>query len=268
MKLEAVVICINYADFLSITLPNNKSFFDKIVVVTDTQDTETARVCEFNNVECIKTDVFYTKKGSKPNKAKGINEGLKYLNKDAWVLHLDADIWLPALTRHNLDNYPLDPTCLYGIDRLMCDSFMDWMKYFYSGKPVNEGWCYTHLDAFPVGTRLVKYHSEGYIPIGFFQLWNPSVSKITHYPEQNAAFDRTDTLFAQLFPKKSRRFIPDFAVIHLASEDTYQGQNWQGRISKPFRPLTFWQNIKYRWMKFKFNLKNAFNCECPDSYKQ
>lgn len=261
MKIEAVVISINYSDFLRVTLPNNKHFFDKLVVVTDTADIETQRVCEFNNVQCIKTDVFYENPEirKRPNKAKGINEGLKHLSKDGWVVQLDCDIWLPAMARQIIEKYPLDNNGIYTIDRLMCNSYSAWMKYWYFGKPINEGWCYTHTDIFPMGVRLVKYHSpQGYITIGYFQMWNPKASGIMSYPEEKASFDRTDTMFAQVWQRKDRHLIPDFVCIHLASENGKQGQNWFGRQSRPFRPMTLKEKLVVNFYKLIYFFKNLF----------
>ena len=240
MKIEAVVVCIDYSDFLKITLPNNKQHFDRIVVVTDTKDTETAKVCGFYNVHCIQTDVFYTNGSTKPNKALGINEGLKALTLDGWVLQMDADIWLPPLTRVILEHHVPKDDCIYGIDRLMCNSYEDWIDFIHMNKdirPIHEGWVYLHLSQFEIGQRIVQYHGDGYMPIGFFQLWNPKASGVYTYPKEHAAFDRTDVLHLKQFPRENRRFIPELVCIHLASEDTFMGQNWGGRRSKQFLPL-------------------------------
>ena len=78
MKIEGVIICVDYSDFLSETLSSNRSLFDKLVVVTSLTDQKTKTLCDFYNVECVQTDVFY--KGAAPfNKGLGINEGLKKL---------------------------------------------------------------------------------------------------------------------------------------------------------------------------------------------
>jgi hypothetical protein len=238
MKLEAVIVCINYSDFLEVTLSANKKFFDRIVVVTSIEDTETEKVCKSNDVLCIKTDSFY-KNGSKvANKAEGINEGLKALDKDGWVIQLDADIWLPPLTRTILEKYPLQDDCIYGIDRLMCNSFEKWEMFMWNNvkKPIHSEWIFLHMHYFPIGGRVVQYHGEGYMPIGFFQLWNPSGSKIDSYPVIDVGFDRTDVLHLKQFPRDKRRFIPEFICIHLSSEEPFMGQNWYGRKSKPFLP--------------------------------
>ncbi len=115
-KLEAVVVCDHYSDFLRCTLPANKHLFDRIVVVTSAEDRDTQRICEFHHVECIKTDALNSR-WNQFCKGAGINEGLSRLDQDAWVVHLDADIWLPPQTRLLLQNANLDPCMIYGIDR-------------------------------------------------------------------------------------------------------------------------------------------------------
>jgi hypothetical protein len=151
------------------------------------------------------------------------------------------------------------------MDRLMCNSYCDWIKYYYTGKPINEGWVYTHTNLFELGTRLVKYQSLGYIVIGFFQLWNPKASGIYTYPEAMASFDRTDTLFSQLFAREKRELIADTVCIHLASENGRMGQNWFGRKSRPFRPLTlkeklYWAfyTLRNKFIKSKVNLVDVY----------
>lgn len=239
MKLEAVIVCINYADFLKVTLPNNKQLFDRLVVVTDTRDKDTARVCEFYNVKCVKTDDFYIDHPIKPNKARGINAGLKELSLDGWVVQLDGDIWLPPMTRSILERVPLEKEKIYGIDRLMCNSYEDFYDFLYvKTKPIHEGWIYLHMDTFPVGQRITQYYGEGYMPIGYFQLWHPGVSKINTYPVIQAAYDRTDILHLKQWSRDKRSFIPELVCIHLASESHKQGQNWEGRKTMPFLPAS------------------------------
>ena len=71
-KMEAVVVCDRYSDFLRCTLPANKHLFDRIVVVTSAEDRDTQRICEFHHVECIKTDALNSR-WNKFCKGAGIN---------------------------------------------------------------------------------------------------------------------------------------------------------------------------------------------------
>lgn len=234
MKIEAVTVCVNYSDFLAHTLPHNKNLFNKLVVVTDTKDLKTKQICDFYNVLCVQTDAFY-EDGDVINKGKGINEGLKHLDMDGWVVHLDSDIYLPPLTRSILENLELDDKTLYGIDRMMCPTYESWINFIDNPSLLHEGWIYVHATAFPMGTRIAEYKGKGWEPIGFFQMWNPTASGVNEYPPNHGRVDRSDVLFAKKFSRKNRQLIPEIICIHIESEYTVQmGANWGGRKTPPF----------------------------------
>jgi hypothetical protein len=240
MKIEAVVVCVNYADFLAFTLPANKHFFDRMVVVTDTKDTRTKDLCEFYHVECIQTDAFY-ENGSTINKAEGINMGLEVLKLDGWVVQLDADIYLPPLFRHIIQKLEshLNSDCLYTLDRMMCPTFEAWIEFLCKPTLTHTGWIYIHPTVFPMGVRIAEYMEEGYEPIGYFQMWNPKGSEIYNYPVDAVGVDRTDVLQAKRFPRNKRILIPELICIHLESEGLnvdQMGKNWFGRKTKIFGP--------------------------------
>jgi hypothetical protein len=240
--LEAVTVCVNYSDFLAHTLPENRTMFNNMVVVTSLSDLATVRVCEKYNIRCIQTDAFY-ENNAVFNKGAGINAGLQALNCSGWVLHLDADIYLPPLTRHVLRKASLDPYKIYSADRLMCPDYESWERYRCSWRSVHEDWSFTHLNLFPVGSRIVQYGEylaegtpDGFVPIGYFQLWNPTGSGIYTYPTTHGAADRTDVLHAKQWTRANRALIPEVAVIHLESEECSMGVNWQGRKTQWFGP--------------------------------
>lgn len=232
-KIECVVVCNNYGDFLRWTLPYNKHHFDRMVVVTSPEDTETQKICEYNHVQCIQTDEMRTKERAFC-KGHGINIGLKALSKDVWVLHLDADIALPPLTRRLLEQADLDPSMVYGIDRFDFRGFESWLKFL--EKPVlqHENNVYIHTQKFTVGTRIMMPHMNGYMPIGFFQLWNPKVSGIFKYPEGHISAGHEDLQFGNFWPRAKRSFIPEIVGYHLESVDAGHGTNWNGRQSARF----------------------------------
>ena len=248
MFLEGVIVCVNYADFLAHTLPQNKSVFDNLVIVTDTKDDDTKALCEYYHVRCVQTDVFY-ENGDKFNKGLGINEGLKLLSKKDWVLHLDADIYLPPLTRVILNNLPLQKDTIYGADRLMCPTYEAWEKFISNPPKIQEGWIYIHPTAFPMGVRIAEYMTPGggYEPIGYFQLWNPKGSKVMEYPAKHGEADRTDVLHCKKFSREKRQLLPEIITIHLDSEGlgvAEMGANWRGRTTSIFGPKE-----KTSWIK-------------------
>lgn len=235
IKIECVIVCVNYADFLAHTLPHNKQYFDKLVVVTDTKDLKTKRLCDFYDIHCVQTDVFYSD-GDKFNKAKGINAGLEFLVKDGWVVHLDSDIWLPSLTRQILTNAKLHTNSIYGIDRMMCPSYDEWIEFIENPRLTHTAWVYVYPTLFKLGVRIAKYKDHGYIPIGFFQMWNPKGSRVYRYPQKHDGAGRTDMLMAEQFPRERRGFIPELVSIHLESQESSEmGTNWNGRKTKLFQ---------------------------------
>ena len=235
LKIEAVITCAHYGDFLAWTLPANKHLFNRIVVVTRPDDKLTQQVCAYYHVECYPTYDFYHN-GNVFNKGKGINYGLAKLAKDGWVVHLDADTYLPPRTRSILERISLNPEFLYGIDRMDCKSFTDWIK-FLSAPPLQHEWeIFVHMRPFPFGARIAKLDRDGYVPIGFFQLWNPKGSGVYTYPEGRTNAAGTDMLFALQWPRGRRQFLPEIIATHLESEPLPLGSNWDGRMSRTLRP--------------------------------
>ena len=237
-RLEAVIVCDQYSDFLQCTLPHNKYLFDRLVVVTSYEDKATQRICEYHHVECIRCDELLSRKGEF-HKGKGINAGLTALSagKSApqdWVAHLDADIYLPPQTRILIQQARLDPTMIYGIDRFLVRGWDQWAGFLEAPKLQHEDKTYIHLGAFPIGTRVMHDFAGGYVPIGFFQLWNPRVSGITRYPDEHTNAGRGDTVFAQLWPRGKRGFLPEIIGYHLESIDAANAANWNGRTTAPF----------------------------------
>ena len=235
MKIECVVTSVGYADFLAETLCHNRVLFDKLVVVTAPEDKATRRVCEYWNVTCIPTDLFETRWGSF-YKGRGINVGLEALDRDAYLLHMDADILLPPLTRKFLEFMNPDPEFLYGIDRHVCRDYQQWRRFMSLPQLQHESRSYVHLDKFPLGTRLcVEAEGWGYIPLGFFQLWHAASGRLT-YPEQHSDAGRTDTVFAMQWTRAKRSLIPEIVGYHLESADAHIAANWSGRTTAPFGP--------------------------------
>lgn len=247
MKIEALTIAVNFSDILAHTLPINKNLFDRFIVVTDTKDIKTKELCDFYHVQCIQTDKFY-ENSSIINKAKGINEGLKHLSKDAWIIHLDADIVLPPKFKSIIQNIEqeLDTKSLYGMDRLMFHSYLEWQKFIENPILQHTGWAYVNSKPFEVGSRLALYTQKntGYLPIGFFQMWHKD-SGIFTYPQEHGDIDRSDVLFAKQWNRKNRILLPEILAYHLDSEIAELGKNWKGRKTQLFNLETFLLNFKH-----------------------
>jgi len=232
MYLEAVTICVNYGDFLAQTLPRNKYLFNNYVIVTDTKDHFTKKICDTYNVRCIRTDVFY-ENGEGFNKGEGINAGLDQLKKTDWVLHLDADICLLPDYKNTLKKKNLNPRKLYGLDRLMCNSYEDWLEIIANPISIFNG----ITNQYNLGGRFID-REQGYLPLGYHQLWNPIKGKSIYYPSNFTSADKSDIEFAKKWEKNDRELIPETFGVHLDSGNNKQsGINWIGRKTPLFGPV-------------------------------
>lgn len=235
MKIEAITVSVDYSDFLAWSLLFNTRLFDRLVVVTAPDDRRARDLCEYHHVECVQTDAFFDKERAFA-KSNGINAGLARLTGEDWLVHLDADIVLPPRSRALLERAALDPAALYGVDRMMCRSYAEWLAYVAAPEVQHSCDTFVQANAFPLGARVARMDAEGYVPIGFFQLWNARATGIKSYPDHGTA-DRSDLAFARQWPRGRRHLIPEIVAVHLASDDgSAMGMNWRGRRSGPFGP--------------------------------
>lgn len=236
MLIEAVSVCVNFSDVLCHSLPINKHHFDRIIIVTDPADTATRKLCDHHYVECVATDAFYHSDQAF-NKGRGINVGLAMLAKTGFVVHMDADIVLPARARRLWDGpVALDAGCIYGMDRLMCPDFTAWIRHMADPTIQHCNEIFVIPDGFKLGVRVAQLNGGGYLPIGFFQMWHPGASGVSTYPEEHGTAGRADTLHAQKWMRKRRVLMPEMFAIHLGSPIPKGKTNWRGRAMAPFGP--------------------------------
>jgi hypothetical protein len=241
-QIDAVIVCVNYADFLAETLPHNLPQLDSVTVVTDHDDHATQALCKRLDVQCLKTDVMYRDQ-VKPafNKARAINHGLAHMGLDHWVIHLDADIALPPHWRKAVINADLDTKNIHGWDRVNVHGGEEWDKIRLSGSLQDEWSCFVHFPGGQdVGSRIRHGDYAGWLPIGFAQLWNPRGSEVWRYPvKPNSDMEHTDVLHAAQWERARRVLLGESILYHLVSPDLPKGDNgtnWSGRKSGPFRP--------------------------------
>lgn len=236
MKLEAVIVCHNYSDFLAHTLPENLPHFDRLVVVTHPSDFKTLDVCSRFSVDVVKTTQMHDY-GDVFNKARCIDLGLAHLVKDDWVLHIDADIVLPHNFRNLLKHARLVPGNLYGADRMDVYGYDCWMRNKEKCRPsFTRRFLVTAPREFTLSARLL--HAElGYMPIGYFQLWHGSEHK--RYPLNQGSAEHTDVLFAAQWAREQRQLLPEVICYHLESVERpgSMGTNWNGRRTPHFGPV-------------------------------
>ena len=215
MKLQAITICINYADYLECIVVNKKHF-DRWVIVTVPSDDATHAVCEASGIECYDSRVLKPD-GSNFNAAfhkySVINEGLDLLDPESWAVILDGDILLPMHFRERLEALPLQSGSLYGMAgrKIITDR-----RQFEMAKDC-EPW-----------DRLVGRNAQ---PIGYFNLFDLKHSR-NRYPKSTPRVkgDHDDYLFTNGFPREHRRSLP-MTVIHTGPIS----KNWFGRADEHYK---------------------------------
>ena len=218
-------------------MPHNRTVFDELVVVTSPDDKATQAVCDHYFVRCLVTDAMF-RGGQVFNKGAAIEEGLRALDAPDYVCVYDSDIAFPPRAGELLRDAHLDEQCLYGVDRLMVPSFEAWASFL--TRPVRQHYQGSAWPVpFPVGYR-VTHAGRGYLPIGFFQLFNVHSAYLgtPWYPTEFDTAAESDLRFALKYPRGNRHVLPDFFVYHLESEadPAAVGTNWSGRKTKAFGP--------------------------------
>ena len=230
-KLEAVIVCYNYADFLAHTLPLNMTYFDRVVVVTHPDDQDTINLCNQYSVDCVQTTEFHNN-GDKFNKGRAINIGISHLKNDGWIMQLDADIVLPHNFRNRLIEAQLDSNNIYGADRLNVGSYENWMANKHKLVPAHRhNYLVDPVNDFTMGARLL-HREHGYVPIGYFELFHSKHHR--KYPIVCGGAEHSDVVFAIQWPRENRVLLPSFFTVHLESADSKHGQNWLGRKTQRF----------------------------------
>lgn len=226
MRVEVLVPCVNYADFLALTGRATRHLFDSVTVITRPDDISSHKVTSDLGLRSYPTDAWH-KDGALFNKAAALNEYLKLLRRDSydgWILFLDADVLLRRLPANWLD--ALDQRGLYSAHRRMCESEAHWRAYL----DMSVQWSDFPLDIPSVIGGKVWGHLPTSNPAalcGYFQLWHfMNAVGVRQLPESPTAANY-DVDFALSFPESLRRYMDNYEVLHLGPAKT----NWAGRVS-------------------------------------
>ena len=128
----------------------------------------------------------------------------------------------------------LDPDCIHGIDRMMCPSFEAWIEYIQQPVQMHTAQTFVIPEPFKMGARVARLNKDGWLPIGFFQLWNAGRTGIKDYPVEHGSAGRTDMLQAMRWERGKRVLIPELIGIHLEGRMKAGEKNWRGRKMEHF----------------------------------
>lgn len=241
IRVEWVSVCVNYSDFLAVSLAENLPHVDNCVIVSCPDDKETQAVCKRHDVRCILSK-DYTRNGPF-NKGRMIQRALDSIGGQDWILHMDSDVILPQQFRRYLEWAHLDERVIYGADRQNITGWDNWQALKrHAGNWSNHGHECGHWfhPKFPMGSRWVS-SVHGFAPIGAFQLFHGSELTeggyhIRNYPITHGDCARTDMQFSLTWDRRFRQILPEVIVLHLESEPAKLGANWRGRTTRPFTP--------------------------------
>ena len=115
--ITALLVSVNYSDYLEVALPYNVLQFDQIIILTIESDNGCQEVCsKHSNVKCLAfPDNLIKKNGLNFNRGALFNEGFKYLNETGysdWLVMTDADIIFPENFNKLMLSKKKDPTIL------------------------------------------------------------------------------------------------------------------------------------------------------------
>lgn len=235
-KIDAVIVSVDYNDFLILTLENNIKYLENITVVTSTSDTLCKEICDKFGVKCVITDRMY-EDGAKFNKGKAINEGIKSIQNPEWILLLDADIIIPNNWNEIINSNIFKKDAIHICSRNIIENYDDYQRWI-NGEQVGK------IES-----------SKGF---GYFQLFNVNSSVIFGrnpiFPETSDDAAWSDLSFRNKF--NNRVDIP-ISVVHLGKAYS----NWKGRETEIFvndKEINRLLNKKstYTICSYYFNFRN------------
>lgn len=201
--MKAIIVSVDFADLLAITLPYNRHHFDKVMIVTSNSDLQTVKVAIDNDAEFYRTNAFYDNDAIF-NKWKALEEGLDAFGRIGWLCLMDADILWPK----KIPSFPMEMGKLYTPRRRMCPSYTERI-------PIEPEW------------QLFDLHRQQREFAGYSQIFNANDPHLGVPPWHQINWTHAggaDSFFQLKWPE-SAKIRPGFEVLHLGAA----GTNWCGR---------------------------------------
>lgn len=210
-EIRAVIVCVNYHDFLTVTLPKNARHFKNTLIISSKTDRRTIETVELFQsmgypIELYLTESFWDD-GADFNKWKALEEGLSYYGRHGWLCNMDADVLWP----HIIPDFDLNVGNLYGPTRRM-------MAQVSFPIPDEREWS----RQFPLHRNLNEI-------AGFSQIFHaddPALRKQPWFEQNWKHAGGGDSMF-QLRWTRDQKIRPPFEVLHLGEN----GHNWCGRAT-------------------------------------
>lgn len=203
--LRAAMVCVDYADYLAITLPYNRHHFDEVLVVTTHEDSNTQRLARKHGCGIYCTDAFY-RQGAVFNKWLALEEGLDRYGRYGWMCLMDADVLWPKEAKLPA----LEIGCLYSPLRHMLEGDAQ------TPIPPEHSWQNIHVHGNInewAGYTQIFHDNDHHLPQDRFH-WHE-----TNWRHGGGA----DSFFQFRWPSECKKRLP-WNVLHLGPH----GTNWCG----------------------------------------
>lgn len=206
--MKALTTCVEFDDFLALTLPRNARHFEEVMVITAPRDQKTPEVVKaVPNARLFVTDAFYrppptfkksaiTKEDpAQPlyNRGLAIEEGLDILGRQGWIVFWDADIVMPE----QMELAKIEIGNLYSCRRRQCPHPENWTGQM-------DNWSNYPIVA---DTELA----------GYFQLFHAADPVLKTRPWYSINWRHcaySDSEFQDRWPPHRKQWLP-FDVLHL-----------------------------------------------------
>ena len=209
--LNAVTVCVEYDDILSITAPRNRPYFNRHLIVTDQATApRLTKLAEEQRLDVLVTTAFY-EGGADFNKWLALEQGIDAVGRAGWLCILDADILLP----NDMFFLPriMRPGFIYTPRRRMMPEI-----------PASEHEVPHEADwgAFPVHPNSVEW--AGYCQI--FHADDPALGPAPWHQVDWRHAGGADSFFQAKW-RHELKVRPPFYCLHLGPS----GENWCGRVT-------------------------------------
>ena len=201
--MDCFVVCVGYWDYLSLTLPRMKRWFDDVTVITSPAEAERFHD---HTAALYVTDAFY-REGAVFNKGAAMEEAMADANPTEWICVMDADILLPSPEEMLLH---IEPGNIYGPHRRQQPEGADYAD--------ESEWQYLLLGNDPIT------QCPGFMQV--FHASDPILATRPWYPVNWRHGGGCDSDFCEKWPKAKQRRLP-FDVLHLGQPR----KNWCGRAT-------------------------------------
>lgn len=209
--MRAVIVCVDYCDYLAVCLPYNRHHFDEVMVITHPNDLGTLQVAATNECDTFVTDAFYDD-GAKFNKYRALEEGIEVFGRRGLMSIMDADVLWPKVIA---DVYQIGQ--IYSPLRRMCDGV-------------------TQIPHEPYWPRFPHHSLHARMPShmsGYTQIFNADDDVLQRTPWHRLDLPTAqggDTYFQDRW-RPSLRARPSWECLHLGPHRI----NWSGRVSPRVR---------------------------------